>query len=577
MSTCSHVLYLALTQDLQKYLPNQKSLFFPSNYAQVECDSWGRSQKAVASIALLKSILKKNQDDIGPATDAAALDLFIRMNDKCRDFAFDLWSLPEELIHVFTWAKTFVEKWVHPSSDRACFDPANWLSLCEFGPGASVHAAGNSFFHKIGSSRLSMTDPVLYSLYLESIRGMPSWVKAEKLRRDFFGRPTTVSGSKLCFVPKTTKISRTICTEPSLNMFVQKGLGAKLERLLSRSLGFDLQKQQFRNKRLARIGSKTGSLSTIDLSSASDTISRTFVNYLFPSDIVAWFDSCRSPCTTLPNGKVVELHMISSMGNAFTFPLQTLIFSAIALGVYKVLGVDFSRPSELCDGNLGVFGDDIIVRTECFDLMCRSLDAAGFIVNKDKSFSSGLFRESCGGDYYDGHNVRGVYSKTLKTTHAKYSLINRLNDWSANQGIPLASTISLLTSWVRFLPVPPWESDIAGVKVPLSMANVKRNSNGSFVYKRLEARAMALDMTDVKSGFHSKKFRVKANPEAILVAAVKGTLRNGLLNIRLDVLRPHYRFGVAPCWDYVDLEHSRLEGVGLDVWKQMSYVNFGSS
>ncbi len=574
MSICSHALYLALTTDLQKYLPNLNSAFCPSNLTKVNFQPL-EGVKGFAAASLVKAFFKKFQDDLDSNADAKALDLFISMNDKCREFTFDIWSLPEELIQVFTWAKTYVDKWTS-SGPSSLFEPGNWISDCDFGPGASVSASGTTFYHKVGSGALSMTDEILYSIYIESARGSVPWIKAEKLRRDLFGRPKLVSGSKLCFVPKTSEISRTICTEPSLNMFVQKGLAACLERSLNRSTSIDLRVQQFRNKRLALIGSRTGSMSTIDLSSASDTISCEFVKYLFPDHIRSWLDVCRSPCTTLPDGKVVELHMISSMGNAYTFPLQTMIFTAIALGVYRVCGIDFLKPTSTYDGNLGVFGDDIVIRTECFDLMCRALNAAGFIVNEGKSFSTGLFRESCGGDYFDGHNVRGVYCKTLRTTHARYSLINRLNDWSANHGIPLVNTMELLLKSVRFLPVPVWESDIAGVKVPLCFANVKRNSNGSFVYKRLEARAMSLDMTNVQNCFKSKRFRVIANPEAILLAAIKGTLRNGSLNIRLDVVRPNYRFGIAPCWDYIDLEHSRLENVDFGVWKQMISTNIGS-
>lgn len=575
MSICSHVLYLALTQDLQRYLPNTKEIWSPPNLATIPLVAV-QGTKSTAALALVRSIFKKFEDTAdSKSCDAKALDMFMTMNNRCQEFDFDLWSLPEELVQVFTWAKTYIDRWMSVGPE-SLFDPANWLADCDFGPGASVKATGGSFYHKVGCSPLTMTDEVLYSIYLESMRGCPTWFKAEKLRRDTFGRPMLVSGSNLCFVPKNTEISRTICTEPSLNMFVQKGLGSLLERTLSRSLGFDLRVQQFRNKRLAQIGSRNGALSTIDLSSASDTISLAIVRYLFPPHVVSWLEAVRSPCTTLPDGRVIELHMISSMGNGFTFPLQTMIFSAIALGVYKVCGAEFSAPTSTFDGNLGVFGDDIVILTSCFDVMCRALNAAGFIVNQSKSFSSGLFRESCGGDYFDGRNVRGVYCKTLQTTHARYSLINRLNVWSANHGIPLTRCIETLLRSVRFIPVPAWESDIAGIKVPLELANVKRNRNGSFVYRRLRTRTMGFDVSDVENSGIQKQFRVIHNPDAILLSAVKGTLRGGSLSIRLDVVRPFYKFGIAPCWDYIDMAHSRLEGVGFGVWKQMTSMNVGS-
>jgi hypothetical protein len=578
MSISSHALYLTLIKDLQKHLPNNAAVWSPRSISKIESEPLSSSAKDVAAMALVKSIFKKFEDDTSDVADQRALDLFIRMNDKCREYTYvDIWNFPEEIVHVFTWAKSYIDKWLCRGPDTI-LDPSNWIDDCDFGPGASVKATGTSFFHKIGCSPLSQTDDLLYSFYLEYIRGSSTWIKAEKLRRDLFGTPVFVSGSKLCFVPKSSEISRTICVEPSLNMFVQKGIGRCLERCLSRSLGFDLSEQQFRNKRLARLGSKTGRYGTIDLSSASDTISQTIVEYLFPASTDAVFDICRSPVTTLPDGRELELHMISSMGNAYTFPLQTMIFSAIALGVYKVCGVEFRRPDQRTDGNLGVFGDDIVIDSRCFDLMCRSLEAAGFIVNKSKSFNSGLFRESCGGDYFDGHNVRGVYCKSLRTSHARYSLINRLNDWSANNRIYLPETISLLLSSVRYVPVPPWESDISGIKVPLELAKVRRNENGSFIYKRYMSRALEFDLSSPErwSSKAAKKFRIKQNDDAIFISATKGSLRNGSLNMRLDVVRPNFRFGIAPCWDYIDLEHSRLENADLNTWKQAILINIGS-
>jgi hypothetical protein len=575
MSLCSHALYLALTQDLQRYIPNSVDTFDPFTGSEVSYYP-GMSVKEFAASALTRSIFKKFEDNSSESADNAALSLFISMNNKCKSYSFpDLWSLPDAQLQVFSHAKNMLHKWLSSGSGfRYSIDDV--LSNCDFGPGASVGSSGTSFYHKAGSSRLTQTSGLLYSMYMESIRTSRTWIEAEKLRRDLFGRPDIVSGSKLCFVPKSAKISRVICVEPSLNMFIQKGLGSCLEHCLRKSIGFDLSDQQFRNKRLARIGSVSGTMSTIDLSSASDTISLALCDALLPPEFLEWLLVSRSPMVTLPDGSERPMHMISSMGNAVTFPLQTMIFTALALGCYRVLGLDFIRPGNT-DGNLGVFGDDIVCLSESFDLLISVLETSGFIPNKSKSFNTGLFRESCGGDYFDGHYVRGVYCKTLRTTHGKYSLINRLNVWSANNGIPLPRCISYLMSDVRFLPVPIWDSDIAGVKVPLSLARVKRDRNGSFKFKRLEARSLSCALHDVPLHSQMKRFRIIYNPSAILLAAVKGTLRNGSLNIRLDVVRPHYRFAIAPCWDYVDLGHSLLENGGLEAWKQATLTNFGSS
>ncbi len=546
MRTSSHALYAALTADLQRYLPNCPQVYHPTSYCRIDFPVDYSSIKAVAASSLLKSILKKFSDDASSECDNAALDMFIRMNNKCKSFSLNLWDVPTDVHYVLNWAKTLIDNWCH-LGPISRVDPMVWIYDCDFGPGASVGASGNSFYHKVASGKLTTTDPLLYSFYKESIRFDSSWVKAEKLRRDLFGPPVVVSGSKFAFVPKTSEISRTICIEPSLNMFVQKGLASQLELLLSKLIGFNLEDQQFRNKRLARIGSKTGTLSTIDLSSASDTISLGLCEWLLPPDLFQQLLLLRSPCTTLPSGEVVDLHMISSMGNAFTFPLQTMIFSALVLASYKLCGIPFRAPRGDDDGNAGVFGDDIVVDTRVFDVLCRSIDACGFIVNKNKSFNVGLFRESCGGDYFDGHNVRGVYCKTLKTAHARYSLINRLNVWSANHGIGLPATMKLLLATVRTLYVPPWESDIAGIKVPRSMlGKVRFDKNGSIRYKRLEANTIEFNLSSVEHCSGKLPFRLVYNPDGILISAVKGTLRNGSISMRLFAVRPRYRLALPP-------------------------------
>lgn len=585
MNISSHALYLTLTQDLSKYLDNSNEIWNPHSYSRIpQSSNCFQSPRHYAASALTRSILKKFEDEPAPDADTRALDLFMEMNDLCRGFSFDLWSLSEPEVHVFTLAREYISDWYYSS-------PLSELSIltdADFGPGASIAAKGNSFLHKAGCSPLTATDGSMYSFYLESLRNSRLSLTAEKARRDRFGRPEVVKGCKFHCVPKSTEISRTICVEPSLNMFLQKGTQAYLEELLTRNLGFDLERQQFRNKRLARRGSESGRFSTIDLSSASDTISLNFCEWILPRELYAWLTFIRSPEVQLPNGSWLELHMMSSMGNATTFPLQTIIFSALACAAYRVTGVQICRPTckpgSVQDGNVGVFGDDIVVESSVYPLLMSVLKSAGFIPNASKSFNVGLFRESCGGDYFDGHYVRGVYCKTLRGTHAVYSLINRLNVWSANNDILLPATIQLLMAGVRFLPVPPWEADIAGIKVSSAYAPSRQSnhllkdgktwSNGSWIYRRLQARETGLSMVDVTGDSKElKRFRLTYNPDAIFVAAVKGTLRNGKLTVRLDSIRPKYRFGIAPCWDYVDLAHSHLESGRFEAWKLASSAN----
>jgi hypothetical protein len=100
------------------------------------------------------------------------------------------------------------------------------------------------------------------------------------------------------------------------------------------------------------------------------------------------------------------------MGNATTFPVESLVFLAVALAacLHKHgLQVTPRSCKTFLTGKLAVFGDDIIIPKECRETCVDLLEALGFRVNRAKSFWTGKFRESCGIDAFDGHNVTPAY------------------------------------------------------------------------------------------------------------------------------------------------------------------------
>ena len=202
--------------------------------------------------------------------------------------------------------------------------------------------------------------------------------------------------------------------EPSLNGLGQKGIGSYMKKRLG-LFGVNLRDQGV-NRELALRGSIDGSLATVDLSSASDTVSYALVMSLLP---VGWFellDQFRSGSVEY-QGVVTELEKFSSMGNAYTFELESIIFYALALAVCDSLDL-FGKP--IFDRGLllirewpvSVYGDDIIVPTDAVQLLYETLNWCGFEVNTEKSFSTGNFRESCGADWLFGFDVRPWYLRT---------------------------------------------------------------------------------------------------------------------------------------------------------------------
>jgi len=224
--------------------------------------------------------------------------------------------------------------------------------------------------------------------------------------------------SRLLTVTKNAKIDRVINAEPTGNSFLQQGPGKYIRNRL-RKYGIDLSNQGA-NQRLASLAQQLG-LATIDLSNASASICTLFCREVLPHDMFAVLDALRSPAygSKDPETKeltVVRTHGFCSMGNGFTFELETLIFWATAKAVMNVSG---------CRGPLGVYGDDIIVPQSCSDLLIQVLEVCGFKVNTSKSFTRGRFFESCGKHYFDGMDVTPVYQQDI--VHSELEMARMYN------------------------------------------------------------------------------------------------------------------------------------------------------
>lgn len=233
---------------------------------------------------------------------------------------------------------------------------------------------------------------------------------------------TIVPGNRICFVPKNALIDRSIAIEPSLNLYLQLGVDGFMRRRLKR-WGVDLDSQA-KNQELARLGSlkweDPNCYCTLDLASASDTISLRCCAALLPQEWYNYLIRIRSPLGEL-DGNFIVYDKISSMGNGFTFALETAIFTSIVYGVMKAAQGSF------VPDDIAVYGDDIIVPKQFVNQTIRCLNLAGFEINVNKSFFEGPFRESCGADWFRGLPVRAVYLTSLPTTvKGLWTDLNRL-------------------------------------------------------------------------------------------------------------------------------------------------------
>ena len=291
-----------------------------------------------------------------------------------------------------------------------------FFSSCDWGPGASTlikrrqASSVNKFQVETGITR-----DLFALLPLDLLRGVyPSWSEQLSLS----GFPTFQVGNKVVTVPKSAKIDRVIAVEPGINLWFQKSIGEMIGRRLLRR-GIDLRYQS-RNQRLARVGSKTNSLATIDLSSASDSVAREVVREVLPPRWYFLLDSCRSHFGT-QSGKLIKWEKFSSMGNGFTFQLESLLFYAIAVCCCEHLNI----PRLQILSEVSVYGDDIVIPSSCFEMFSEAMTFYGFRINGSKSFSDSPFRESCGAHYFSGFDVKPVYLKDrLQSLPAVFRLAN---------------------------------------------------------------------------------------------------------------------------------------------------------
>lgn len=281
----------------------------------------------------------------------------------------------------------------------AILGPCPDLMDGRFGPGSTYGDRGQlTTVPDKMSSRPTLTSAAVWFLFPWN---GTSWATACKgSARD----PEFVPGNRFTTVDKDCTKDRGIAVEPSINLFYQLAYGQVMKERIRRA-GIDLLVAPELHKLVACEASIRGHRATIDLSNASDTICLNLVRFLLPS---RWFDvlsTLRSP-KTLVEGRWVWLEKFSSMGNGFTFELETVIFLAISMAAMESVDIP-AYPGR----NVFVFGDDIIVPTDAASSVIAALRWLGFTPNENKTFSEGPFRESCGGDFFEGTDVRPYFLK----------------------------------------------------------------------------------------------------------------------------------------------------------------------
>lgn len=324
------------------------------------------------------------------------------------------------------------------------FDVAEFFSQGSFGPGSSVTIKDDTSTVRKFREERSITS-TLYQLVGQSLEAAyPLWYRDGALKNleihEF---------SKVITVPKNAKIDRTIAVEPGLNIWFQKAVGKMIRSRLCRSgvnlsgwkhssihkrkthythvMNKWLEPSSDFNGRMAREGSQGLGLATVDFSSASDTISLELIREILPPRWFSVLDACRTRDYLIPGQTVKRFEKFSSMGNGFTFELESLIFYTAALACAEFVGRKTDK--------ISVFGDDVIIPSSVYDCYSSFCNFLGFTVNAKKSFASGCFRESCGSYFFGGVDVKPLFLKKRPgNTFEVFNLANRVRMLSHSAG-----------------------------------------------------------------------------------------------------------------------------------------------
>jgi hypothetical protein len=280
----------------------------------------------------------------------------------------------------------------------------------------------------------------------------------------------------LVLVPKSWKTYRPITPLTLLGLFFSYGVGEQITNCL-KSIGLDLSTLQRRHAKLVKLNSRTrkssligGKLVTADLVSASQSLTSDLLNRTLPRE---WYSAMkktfsRQLCVRMPDGSVSQIYTesILPMGNGLTFPTETLVFYVILKAIAELAGVT---------GFISVYGDDLIYPRRLHKFVAVIFPQLGFKLNLDKTFVEAPFRESCGSDFYRGHDVRpsmlpeGCHDfSSVQYASFLYKCINSLcRRWDP---IEIPKTYALLVKELDRLQypvfrVPPSFPDTAGIRV----------------------------------------------------------------------------------------------------------------
>lgn len=286
--------------------------------------------------------------------------------------------------------------------------------------------------------------------------------------------------SRFKFVPKTAGKARGICIEENEVQFLQQALRRVLTSAISasphtkRNLALD---DQHVNADLAQLSSIAKMYCTIDMSEASDRVSRELVSWLFQDNqplhdaLMALSTRWIEPPKEADWPGSIRTNKFAPMGSALCFPVMTLVHYALCKAIIRLSAI---HDRKIKSRKVYVYGDDIVIPNDCYTAVTDWLPQFGMKLNPTKSFHMSHFRESCGIHALHGRDVTPVYVKHIPFQQSYGELFSYLAVEHALFKKGFETTAGLHRSWIKNtqgmrMPEVPEDSDLIGFKRPITL------------------------------------------------------------------------------------------------------------
>lgn len=374
--------------------------------------------ESIRAVRQLTGYLGKMKMGSNPSRQRKAVRQFIEADEAC--LAWDL-TAPESLLREMVTTATQV---ILPALRMANNTIRNDQFLPKHGPGSTAdRLRGNRkydmwYWPEHLEDRFPWIEWAIPNYRWADHKASfdAEWNELPYVGADISGPRDPSVPAELLLVPKTMSTMRVIVREPTSLQYMQQGIMRTLVlsyEAHNNQIGF---RDQDVNRNMARLGSIYQDRATVDLSEASDRVTYLQAASVFSCvpDIWEALDATRSP-EVLVGEKILPIYKFASMGSAVCFPVEASVF---LVGIYMAIRRHHRKTNPWFDltpkfirsmtGKVRVYGDDIVVPIEYLPSVSEVFSDLGWKINQSKTFGTGKFRESCGGDYWNGHDVTPV-------------------------------------------------------------------------------------------------------------------------------------------------------------------------